>query len=83
MNTIRKRPFNIQPDTRANWPFLTMRDYMSYLDERGRMLHVDKPSDVRFEIGAVSKKLMEEMEGRRERFTAEIMRTLEDAPPAA
>ena len=30
-----------------------------------------------------SKRLMEEMEGRRERFTAEIMRTLEDAPPAA
>ncbi len=54
-----KRPFEIKPDNRPTWPFLSLRDYLSYLDERGRMLHVDKLSDAKFEIGAISKKLME------------------------
>ncbi|MFQ5912916.1 MAG: UbiD family decarboxylase [Nitrospinota bacterium] len=57
--TAPKRPFEVRADNRPSWPFLSLRDYLFHLDERGRLLHVDKPSDARFEIGAVSKRLME------------------------
>lgn len=50
----------IKPDNHAEWPFLSLRDYLAYLDSKDRLLHVTKPIDARLEIAAISYKLFQE-----------------------
>lgn len=53
----RRRP--IRPDNHDQWPFLSLRDYLAYLDKNDRLLHVEKPVDAKLEIGGISRKLLE------------------------
>ena len=50
----------IKPDNQAEWPFLSMRDYLAYLEKNDRLLHVDIPVDANLEIGGISRKLLED-----------------------
>jgi len=47
----------IQPDNHDQWPFLSLRDYLAYLDKNNRVIHIEKAVDAKLEIGAVSRKL--------------------------
>lgn len=48
------------PDNHDQWPFLSLRDYLAYLDKNDRLLHVKKNVDARLEIGGISRKLFDE-----------------------
>ena len=50
----------IQTDNHDEWPFLSLRDYLAYLEKNDRLLHIDKPVDANLEIGGISRKLLEE-----------------------
>lgn len=50
----------IQHDTKPQWPFISLRDYLAYLEERGRLLHVERPVDAKWEISAVSRTLFDQ-----------------------
>ena len=49
----------IQPDNLDEWPFISLRDYLAYLEKNDRLLHIDKPVDANLEIGGISRKLLE------------------------
>ena len=49
----------IQADNHDEWPFITLRDYLAYLEKNDRLLHIDKPVDANLEIGGISRKLLE------------------------
>lgn len=47
----------IKPDVRSEWPFVSLRDYLSFLDDRNRLLRISKKVDVKWELGAISRRL--------------------------
>ncbi|MEW6265107.1 MAG: UbiD family decarboxylase [Thermodesulfobacteriota bacterium] len=50
----------IKPDNHDHWPFLSLRDFLAFLDQNDRLLHVEKEVDAKLEIGGISRRLLEE-----------------------